>query len=185
MFSSRKTENGFSVARPTRCVCCSEDITPCSFHCSNRVRIVIGEKLASFGKIRLRSDVLRRRRSSTVESQAAAAATERPTAEHGKESGRETFTIRTSNIRRQTSGADDTIWVLSVRGTVHVDWQNTTIGTVLKRSGSSSKKRIFSSSNISSRRRSLPVRSVDPESSPYRPHPISPRANGPERIGQT
>src|ERR1035441_7234520 len=41
MFSSRKTEKGSPRERPARSVCCSGDITPCSFHCSNRVSMVI------------------------------------------------------------------------------------------------------------------------------------------------
>src|SRR5437868_12381556 len=41
MFSSRKREKGSPRARPARSACCSGDIMPFSFHCSNRVSIVM------------------------------------------------------------------------------------------------------------------------------------------------
>src|SRR5437763_12197751 len=39
-FSSRKMENGSPRERPASCACCSTDILPCSFHCSNWVKMV-------------------------------------------------------------------------------------------------------------------------------------------------
>src|SRR6185437_5921785 len=41
MFSSRKAENGSPRARPERRVCCSGEMMPDCFHCSNRVSIVM------------------------------------------------------------------------------------------------------------------------------------------------
>jgi hypothetical protein len=47
-FSSRKIEKGSWRARPARCVCCSGDMVPVSFHCSNRVSRVVTQSQETF-----------------------------------------------------------------------------------------------------------------------------------------